>query len=99
MAAAPINKQGLFVHNNTVAPEHPSMMSMFSMKGKTAIVSGAGAGIGLAVVHALAEAGANIALWYNSNPNCEERAAEIAQKYGVQSTSQFLPSNFDSQAN
>ncbi|CAI7611950.1 unnamed protein product [Penicillium pancosmium] len=84
MAATPINKQGLFVHDNTVAPEHPSLMSMFSLKGKTAIVSGAGAGIGLSVAQGLAEAGANIAMWYNSNPKCEERAAEIAQKYGVQ---------------
>lgn len=86
MAAHPINKQGLFVHDNTAAPEHPSLMSMFSLKGKTAIVSGAGAGIGLAVAQGLAEAGANIALWYNSNPKCEERAAEIAQKYNVQGT-------------
>lgn len=84
MAANPI-KNGLFVHNNTVAPEHPSLMSMFSLKGKTAIVSGAGAGIGLAVAQGLAEAGANVALWYNSNSKAIERAAEIAEKYGVQS--------------
>jgi sorbose reductase len=85
MAASPITKNGLFVHNNTTAPEHPSVMSMFSLKGKTAIVTGAGAGIGLAVVEALAEAGANVAMWYNSNPKCIERAAEISQKFGVQS--------------
>ncbi|OGE57357.1 hypothetical protein PENARI_c002G08631 [Penicillium arizonense] len=54
-------------------------MSMFSLKGKTAIVTGAGAGIGLAVAQGLAEAGANVALWYRSNTKCPERAAEIAQ--------------------
>lgn len=86
MAANPI-KNGLFVHNNTVAPEHPSLMSMFSLKGKTAIVTGAGAGIGLAVAQALAEAGANVALWFNSNTKAPARADEIAQKYGVQSMS------------
>lgn len=89
MAASPI-QNGLFVHDNTVAPEHPSLMTMFSLKGKTAIVTGAGAGIGLAVAHGLAEAGANVALWYNSNPNAIERAAEIAQKYGVQSKQIYL---------
>lgn len=85
MAANPITKNGLFVHNNTTAPEHPSLMSMFSLKGKTAIVTGAGAGIGLAVAQGLAEAGANVAMWYNSNAKCIERAAEIAEQYGVQS--------------
>lgn len=83
MAANPI-QNGLFVHNNTVAPEHPSLMGMFSLKGKTAIVTGAGAGIGLAVAHGLAEAGANVAMWYRSNSKCSEHAAEVAQKYGVQ---------------
>ncbi|CAL5871411.1 uncharacterized protein PFLUO_LOCUS5661 [Penicillium psychrofluorescens] len=83
MAANPI-QNGLFVHNNTAPPEHPSLMSMFSLKGKTAIVTGAGAGIGLAVAQGLAEAGANVAMWYNSNTKCTERAAEIASKYGVQ---------------
>lgn len=58
---------------------------MFSLKGKTAIVTGAGAGIGLAVANGLAEAGANVALWWNTNDKCPERAAEIASKYGVQS--------------
>lgn len=86
MAANPV-QNGLFVHNNSVAPEHLSLMGMFSLKGKTAIVTGAGAGIGLAVAQGLAEAGANVAMWYNSNPKCVEHAAEIAQKFGVQSTS------------
>ncbi|OJJ72457.1 hypothetical protein ASPBRDRAFT_123689 [Aspergillus brasiliensis CBS 101740] len=83
MAANPV-KDGLFVHNNTTAPAHPGLLSMFSLKGKTAIVTGAGAGIGLSVASGLAEAGANVAMWYSSNPNCIERAAEIASKYGVQ---------------
>jgi sorbose reductase len=60
-------KDGKFSHDNTVAPETNRVMPLFSLKGKTAIVSGAGAGIGLAVAEALAEAGANVAIWYNSN--------------------------------
>jgi sorbose reductase len=58
-------------------------MSLFSLKGKTAIIAGAGAGIGLSVAHALAEAGANVAIWYNRNRKALDRAAEIEQAYGV----------------
>lgn len=82
MADAPI-ANGLFHHNNTTPPEHPSLLSLFSLKGKTAIVTGTGAGIGLAVAQGLAEAGANVALWWHTNKKAIERAAEIEQKYGV----------------
>ncbi|KAG0155860.1 hypothetical protein PDIDSM_3033 [Penicillium digitatum] len=84
MAANPITKDGHFFHNNTTAPEHPSLMSMFSLKGKTVIVTGASDGIGLAVAQGLAGAGANVAMWYNRNAKCIERAAQIAEQYGVQ---------------
>lgn len=84
MASNPVNERGVFVHENTSAPEHPSLMQMFSLKGKTAIVTGAAAGIGLAVAQGLAEAGANVALWWGANSSCPERAAEIAAKYGIQ---------------
>lgn len=59
------------------------MLKLFSLKGKTAIVSGSGAGIGLAVVKAYAEAGANVAIWYHSNKEALDRAKEIEEKYGV----------------
>lgn len=59
------------------------MLPLFSLKGKTAIVSGAGAGIGLAVAQALAEAGANVAIWYNSNKKALQRAEDIQKEYGV----------------
>lgn len=59
------------------------MLSLFSLKGKTAIVSGAGAGIGLGVAQALAEAGANVAIWYHSNKGAIARAREIEEDYGV----------------
>ena len=82
MSSSPIS-QGTFVHNNTTAPATQSVLSLFSLKGKTAIVTGAGAGIGLSVAHAFAEAGANVAIWYNSNKKAIEKAAEIENKYGV----------------
>jgi len=82
MSGEPI-KNGLFVHDNTLAPKQERVLPLFSLKHKTAIVSGAGAGIGLAVAQALAEAGANVAIWYNSNKKAIEKAKEIEQTYGV----------------
>lgn len=90
MANNPVNDAGHFVHENTTPPAHPSLLGMFSLKGKTAIVTGSGAGIGLQVAHGLAEAGANVAMWYNTNTKCPERAAEVAQKHDVQSMFQAV---------
>jgi hypothetical protein len=48
-------------------PAGPSnVMEQFSMKGKVIVVTGAAEGIGGAVADAMAEAGGNVALWYNS---------------------------------
>ena len=95
-----LNKDGTFAHYNTVAPKTDRVLPLFSLKGKTAIVSGAGAGIGtsayslasyldaniypgLAVAQGLAEAGANVAIWYYSNKKALDRAAEIEKNFGV----------------
>ncbi|KAI1504123.1 short chain dehydrogenase [Biscogniauxia marginata] len=76
-------KDGNFKHDNMPAPKSDLVMPLFSLKGRTAIVSGAGSGIGLAIAHAYAEAGANVAIWYNSNKKALEKAADIEEKYGV----------------
>ncbi|KAL8815933.1 MAG: hypothetical protein Q9223_004980 [Gallowayella weberi] len=76
-------RNGSFTHNNTVAPKEEKVFSLLSLKGKTAIISGAGAGIGLRVAHAFAEAGANVAIWYHSNKDALIRAQEIEDTYGV----------------
>jgi len=40
-------------------------------------------GIGLQIAYAFAEAGADVAIWYNGNKKAIERAAEIEKTYGV----------------
>lgn len=48
-------------------PDIPSnVLEQFSMKGKVCCVTGASDGIGYAAVEAMAEAGADVALWYNT---------------------------------
>ena len=83
---------GQFRHHNTTAPAETAVLSLFSLKGKTAIVSGAGAGIGLGIAQALAEAGANVAIWYHGNKKAIDRAQDIEEQYGVKCT--FMQSHY-----
>lgn len=76
-------QNGVFRRNNTTAPADNGVMSLFSLKGKTAIISGAGGGIGLAAAKAFAEAGANVAIWYNTNQEAIERAAGIEKAFNI----------------
>lgn len=87
-------KNGQFREYNTEAPEQTSVLPLFSLKNKTAIVSGSDRGIGLNVAQALAEAGANVAIWYHSNTKAHERAKEIEEKYGVKCKSRPTSNSF-----
>lgn len=60
-----------------------SVFKMFDMHGKVVIITGGSGGIGYEVGRALAEAGADIALWYNSSGQADDRAATIAKDFGV----------------
>ncbi|KAH9878046.1 hypothetical protein J1614_003263 [Plenodomus biglobosus] len=65
-------------------PNTPTnIMQQFSMAGKVIIVTGAAEGIGGAVADAMAEAGGDVALWYNTNPAANTRAATLAQQHNV----------------
>jgi sorbose reductase len=76
-------KGGNFIHQEGPGSSIGSLLDRFSLKGKTAVVTGAGGGIGLSVAQAFAELGANVAIWYNSNESAHDRASEISEKYGV----------------
>ncbi|EGW35762.1 carbonyl reductase [Spathaspora passalidarum NRRL Y-27907] len=67
----------------TSAPElATSVLDLFSLKGKVASVTGSSTGIGYAVAEAFAQAGADVAIWYNNHP-ATEKAEKLAKKYGV----------------
>lgn len=49
-------------------PDTPTnVLQQFQMKGKVVIITGAADGLGYAVAESMAEAGAHVALWYNSS--------------------------------
>jgi 7-alpha-hydroxysteroid dehydrogenase len=57
---------------------------LFSIRGKTALVTGAGAGIGRAISLLFAEAGANVACT-DLRPEDAEQVAQRCREFGVQS--------------
>lgn len=82
MSLSPL-EGGNFIHAVAQRTDAGPLLKRFSLAGKTAIVTGAGAGIGWAVAQGLAEMGANVAIWYNTNTKAVERANELEAKYGV----------------
>lgn len=66
-------------------PDTPNnVFEQLSMKGRLVCITGASDGIGFAVAEAMAEAGANLALWYNTNDAAISKGAELASKHGVE---------------
>lgn len=57
--------------------------NLFSLTGKTAIVTGGSLGLGKQMAFALAEFGADVVLSARKVERCEDAAAEISKLYGV----------------
>jgi sorbose reductase len=56
---------------------------MFRLDEKVAIITGGAGGIGYQVARGLAEAGANIALWYHGSSHAEKLASELEIDFGI----------------
>ena len=61
-----------------------SFETLFSLKGKTALVTGGYKSIGLAMTEVLATAGANIVIAARTGDACMETARRIQTEYGVE---------------
>jgi NAD(P)-dependent dehydrogenase (short-subunit alcohol dehydrogenase family) len=67
-----------------MTPSTRSVLDLFSLKGRRALVTGGHTGLGIVMARALAEAGADVALASRTLDACESAAAEIATATGRQ---------------
>lgn len=67
--------------------------TLFSLKGRTALVTGGYKGIGRSMAETYAEAGADVAVVARNLMGCQEAAREIAGKYGVKAVGKSLDVN------
>lgn len=66
---------------NPVLPD--SIFQMFRLDKKVVIITGGAGGIGYQVARGLAEAGANIALWYHGSSHADRLASELEKDFGI----------------
>ena len=66
-----------------IPPTPENVLQQFSMKGKVVAITGASDGIGWAVAGAIAEAGGDLALWYNTNDAAILKGAKLAETHSV----------------
>ncbi|KAI8311433.1 hypothetical protein K4K59_007321 [Colletotrichum sp. SAR11_240] len=69
-------------------PVQDSVFKQFRLDGRTVIITGGAGGIGHEIAKGLAEAGANIAIWYHTSSKAANSLAEtLIKDFGVKSKS------------
>ncbi|KAF5636637.1 Sorbitol utilization SOU1 [Fusarium sp. NRRL 52700] len=63
-----------------------NVVEQLRLNGKVLIVNGAADGLGYAVAEGYAEAGGNVALWYNSNDAAIEKARLLSEQHGIKAS-------------
>ena len=66
---------------------------LFSLKGKTAMVTGGYTGIGRAFAETYAEVGADVVLVARNLERCQRAAKEMAEKYGIRAIGKSMDVN------
>ena len=68
------------------APDAPkSVLDLFSLKGRRALVTGGHMGLGITMARALADAGADVALASRTHDSCVRAAEELTKATGRKS--------------
>ncbi|KAH8669170.1 hypothetical protein BX600DRAFT_511205 [Xylariales sp. PMI_506] len=65
-------------------PVEDSVFKSFRLDRRTVIITGGAGGIGYEIARGLAEAGANLALWYNTSNKADKLSAKITSDFNVQ---------------
>lgn len=63
------------------------MINVFDLSGKTALITGGSRGLGLAIAHAFAGAGADIIIASRKSQACQTAAQDISARHGVRAWS------------
>ena len=69
-----------------IGQAHKEGMHMFSLKGKTALITGGGRGIGYAIAQTFASQGASLYISGRNRETLDEAAARITKEHGVSVT-------------